>query len=1622
MGKQNTKGKFPAKSKRRETSETEAPAARSTLSGTVSEPELTILQLRPKNNYADWEKNNKSYFAITFGKHGEFFETMKPYRPPMPKRPAVRARAGAAASAAAGSEADSSSATTRGPSTRSRGSDAPLGASSSSSQATAQGERETGPRRSQVERLHGADDDSSSSSDSDNESVYSDNHDDEDIVDSEEAATYIYNKRLDNKVKDELYYVKSKPQMYAALLRSLGSEAEATVRTSSKFEQADRDKDEVLLRKICHKKLRQYSTARGVTKEIKSAKTLYQIHQFGNEHTADYYERFKREVDAYETYMGESLSEARTAALFTEGLHGGRYGTMKIEIENGVTKRMKTLDKAYKQAMKRVIPSSIEGGRTHGILASNYVASGKQDPKTDDKKKSEKKEDKGKQDHKKQSGNGGGKKGNKFACTTCKLLGEENFDHRAYECPNESRALSLVKEATMFTIEDEHDSPVHRPKASSNWVFADIAATYASVEQLLRKDEIVWDSGTTINLFHNADLLDGEMKDASLEGISTYGGKAAAAKQGTYKGMLTYVIPNGPANLMSHGYVKDHGGRVEIDDEADLYTVYLPCGDVMKFVARRDLGHLYVYTPEHHVYATVKERLKLYTKREQRKAIQARAAVPNLGFPSDKDYASLLNGNLARNMPVTSADVYRAHRIFGKDVPSYMGKTSRKTAPKIDLEKVEAVIDKRVTLGMDVFFVNQGGYMLSVSSFRYKFVTYMGIRNKTMKNDPSTFFFHVRHHISAYRSKGFSVNMVRVDNEQAFVAIKASVEDMGVTYSILYGSKVEECERAIRPIKERHRAYVFHIPFPITHRMEVFLVLNCVRLLNAFPTHGDGYDGIPPIEIFRGYRLDWRIDFPVAYGDVCLVPSEVNDMESGTSKSRGEMAIAMLPHGNSSGDITFINLRTMDKLVRNRFTVIPTPEYVITYLKDHVGNNVAAMRRHPVYRNMKGEIIDDDPPPLEQQQIIEAAEPVIAVNREPLQNANEQEGEEILPNVPEMAEPAYEQAPVEQEPLPVSEVAQAHEPVRDDPAQDVELEVGDHPDAPVLNIEDVRQRYPQRSNRTTWRERSYFATRAATRPDVKVNKLLNAEPRARLKAMAKEIHGIAILKKGFVPVSYNRLSYRQLKGVISSQLFTKAKFSPDGEFEKWKARLVAGGHMQNREEYTYSETSSPTVSATSILTVASIAAKEGRKTATIDFTAAYLNAKMGDEREILMRLSKESSKVLCLLVPAYREFVREDGTMIVKLTKALYGCLESAKLWYDSICGTLESDGFVRNPKEPCVFNKDVGGKQLTVCVYVDDLFVTCESEEAILELVNILKKKYSDMTHTVSNRLKYVGMILDFTTPGELKISMPSCVDTIIHDLEVTSDAPTPAGADLFMNRASDERLDPEKADLLHSIVMKMQYLAKRARPDILLPVVYLSSRVSKSTTADWRKLLRIARYLRGTRDLTLRVKPSSGLLSVHAFIDASFAVHHDFKSHTGAVITFGLGCIFFKSTKQKLNTKSSTEAELVAISDALTTIIWIRDFLIGQGYDVGPAVVYQDNMSTIKMVENGRGTAERSRHINIKFFFVSDRVEKGEIEIKYMPTNEMLADMFTKPLQGDQFRYLRDSVMGHVPTVDPI
>jgi hypothetical protein len=258
----------------------------------------------------------------------------------------------------------------------------------------------------------------------------------------------------------------------------------------------------------------------------------------------------------------------------------------------------------------------------------------------------------------------------------------------------------------------------------------------------------------------------------------------------------------------------------------------------------------------------------------------------------------------------------------------------------------------------------------------------------------------------------------------------------------------------------------------------------------------------------------------------------------------------------------------------------------------------------------------------------------------------------------------------------------------------------------------------------------------------------------------------------------------------------------------------------------------------------------------------------------------------------------------------------------------------------------------------------------------------------------------------------MTGYISDLLRLTGVTTKAASPATEQLFHVREDTPKLDAVGSKRFHSLVAKLLFLAKRVRPEILPAVIFLTTRVKGPDTDDDKKLTRILSYLHCQPSLHLRLT-GSHVNSPGCFVDASYAVHGDFKGHTGGFISLGGGAIHVKSSKQKINSKSSTEAELIALSDYSSQLIWTRDFLHNQGLSMNPAVIYQDNKSTIALIERGRPSAELSRHINIRYFFVKDRIEQGELQLEYKPTSEMAADILTKPLQGEHFRRLHDVLL---------
>jgi len=589
-----------------------------------------------------------------------------------------------------------------------------------------------------------------------------------------------------------------------------------------------------------------------------------------------------------------------------------------------------------------------------------------------------------------------------------------------------------------------------------------------------------------------------------------------------------------------------------------------------------------------------------------------------------------------------------------------------------------------------------------------------------------------------------------------------------------------------------------------------------------------------------------------------------------------------------------------------------------------------------------------------------------------------------------------------------SNVQQESEPVAETPDQQEATNEGAI-DSPVQAQEPQPRREGLRANRVkpgtyTRREYGYHLTHEEA-----VSRL----GKAASVSIVKEVKQL-LERKSWHPIMLEDLTQDERKKVIPSKLFVKVKHKPSGAFDKVKSRLVAGGHRQDKSLYK-DKTCSPTVSTCSVFLIATIAHKEGRAVATVDVPGAYLNAKIPESTRVFMRLNKTLSDIAIQLDESYANYQGADGTIVVQLDYALYGLIESALLWYQLLSEKLRSIGFVNNPYDRCVFNRvNQDGSQVTLCVHVDDMLITASSEDQIERTLSDMREVLGDVTVNRGQIQDYVGMTFDFSSREQLKVTMENFVSELLKECKVEGVASTPANNNLF--QVDDEAaLDSDNKEYFHSTVAQLLYLAKRVRPDLLFSVSYLTTRVQKPTVRDLEKLNRVLKYLNGTRDLALYLS-GSNVLNISAYIDASYATHSDYKSHSGVCISLGRGPIYCSSSKQKLNSKSSTEAEMIAVSDGLNHVLWLRNLLENQGYSLPPSVVFQDNMSAISLFKTGKSqSSTRTRHIAIRFYFVKDRIESKEIRVEYINTDNMIADILTKPLQGAKFKNLRLQLMGN-------
>jgi len=171
----------------------------------------------------------------------------------------------------------------------------------------------------------------------------------------------------------------------------------------------------------------------------------------------------------------------------------------------------------------------------------------------------------------------------------------------------------------------------------------------------------------------------------------------------------------------------------------------------------------------------------------------------------------------------------------------------------------------------------------------------------------------------------------------------------------------------------------------------------------------------------------------------------------------------------------------------------------------------------------------------------------------------------------------------------------------------------------------------------------------------------------------------------------------------------------------------------------------------------------------------------------------------------------------------------------------------------------------------------------------------------------------------------------------------------------------------------------------------------------------------LRGTIDLKLALG-AGDITKMESWIGVSYGIHEDCRSHTGGLISWDWGELACKSQKQKLNTKRSTEGEIVGVRYFMPNMIWARMFLKAQGFKITQNILHQDNQNAMKIIKNGRiFNDKKTKHMGNRYFWIKDPIKSEHIDVRYCPTEKMIADFLTKPLQGKLFRKFRDIILGY-------
>ena len=472
------------------------------------------------------------------------------------------------------------------------------------------------------------------------------------------------------------------------------------------------------------------------------------------------------------------------------------------------------------------------------------------------------------------------------------------------------------------------------------------------------------------------------------------------------------------------------------------------------------------------------------------------------------------------------------------------------------------------------------------------------------------------------------------------------------------------------------------------------------------------------------------------------------------------------------------------------------------------------------------------------------------------------------------------------------------------------------------------------------------------------------------------------------------------------------------QVKKYKARLNLDGSRQQKGIH-YDQTYAPVTSWKFIRLLLIMIVKNGWHSRQIDYVLAFPQAPV--EREIYMKIPKG--------------FEIETGSKdqkehVLKVHKNVYGQCQASRVWYQYLKTKLVKElNFKQSKVDECIFYR---GKTIYM-LYTDDSILAGPSQKEIDEIIKDLKKAKLNVTDE-GDIQDFLGVNIDKQKDGTIHLTQPHLVDQILKDLNMIQDnvkcKDVPAMSSKLLKRDEDgEEFD--QSFHYRSIIGKLHYLEKGTRSDIAY-ITHQCARFAENPKESHAKAIRwLARYLKGTRDKGLIIKPKRDK-GLEVYVDADFSGNWDPKapemdrdtarSRHGYIVMYQ-GCpIIWKSQMQTEICMSSTESEYVGLSYALREVIPIIELMKEmkrRKYNIATAIpkvhckVFEDNSGALEMAKTHK-YRPRTKHLNVKYHHFRDYVSRGEISIHKIDTTDQLADYLTKPVTKEILDHLRPQVMG--------